>query len=149
MCNCRLTILMCIQSLLHFEVLTSIREPPLCYPFISMPPSPFPFTSLFENHPVSIWIHPYACVLLFVDGGSGDSGFSSSPCGGSGGLRRACSLSDLTNPTTPRRLLPTPPTGMLAPALLYPFFFFFKINLFVMFNFVFIFLVHIFCFQFG
>ncbi|XP_047496658.1 WD repeat-containing protein 62-like isoform X3 [Penaeus chinensis] len=44
------------------------------------------------------------------DGGSGDSGFSSSPCGGSGGLRRACSLSDLTNPTTPRRLLPTPPT---------------------------------------
>lgn len=43
------------------------------------------------------------------DGGSGDSGFSSSPSGHSGGLRRACSLSDLTNPSTPRRLLPTLP----------------------------------------
>ncbi|XP_042204556.1 mitogen-activated protein kinase-binding protein 1-like isoform X9 [Homarus americanus] len=45
------------------------------------------------------------------DGGSGDSGFSSSPGGGSGGLRRACSLSDLTNPGAPRRLLPTPPSA--------------------------------------
>ncbi|KAK8387938.1 hypothetical protein O3P69_020086 [Scylla paramamosain] len=45
------------------------------------------------------------------DGGSGDSGFSSSHGGGGGGLRRACSLSDLTNPGAPRRLLPTPPSA--------------------------------------
>ncbi|XP_069943226.1 uncharacterized protein Wdr62 isoform X3 [Cherax quadricarinatus] len=50
-------------------------------------------------------------VLPSKHGGSGDSGFSSSPGGGSGGLRRACSLSDLTNPGAPRRLLPTPPSA--------------------------------------
>ncbi|KAG0710674.1 hypothetical protein GWK47_022323 [Chionoecetes opilio] len=55
-------------------------------------------------------------VLPSKHGGSGDSGFSSSHGGGGGGLRRACSLSDLTNPGAPRRLLPTPPSGMLAPA---------------------------------
>ncbi|XP_042204549.1 mitogen-activated protein kinase-binding protein 1-like isoform X3 [Homarus americanus] len=50
-------------------------------------------------------------ILPSKHGGSGDSGFSSSPGGGSGGLRRACSLSDLTNPGAPRRLLPTPPSA--------------------------------------
>ncbi|XP_045134838.1 uncharacterized protein LOC123518200 isoform X3 [Portunus trituberculatus] len=50
-------------------------------------------------------------VLPSKHGGSGDSGFSSSHGGGGGGLRRACSLSDLTNPGAPRRLLPTPPSA--------------------------------------
>ncbi|KAF2353101.1 WD40 repeat [Trinorchestia longiramus] len=50
------------------------------------------------------------------DGYSGDSGFSSSTGGGraadGGGLRRACSLSDLTNAcSTPRRVLPNPTTA--------------------------------------
>lgn len=48
--------------------------------------------------------------LRSSDGGSGDSGFSSAT-GGTSGMRRACSLSDLTNPAAPRRVLPTPPSG--------------------------------------